>query len=365
MAIVVPYIGHRFHTPSMMAVMQCVVLARQGLQVQVFSAQELQPPDAALYRGDGRELVLPQLDAQAWANILPRGVGMTISDQRFSLAGRWRNLLPKVAAFDPDVVLLVGLYSPLAAALYEVRPSLGISVNTVAPIAPLDVWLSSDQNPARREVWGGSFAPPQPVFHPYRVLRAKTGARLPRAALGLDDADLVWITAGFRLEHEIRGEWADRMLDLMSRHPRVIWLLAGGEGKLPAALRKTPAGRVRALPTRDDLPAVFRCADVYVNPPRMGGGFSVAEAMAEGLPVTTFAGSDGGDKLGERALRDMDAYFAQLEALTESPELRRETGQALRQRFAERFDLEASGPALLAACRQAIALAAERLTGSS
>ena len=364
-ALVVPHIGHQFHTPSMMAVEQCVVLAHEGLQVRIFSAQELTPPDAALFRGDGRELKLPPLNAQAWTTLLPAGVGMTVSDSRFGLQGRWRNLMPVLAGFDPDVVLLVGLYSPLAAALHTLRPVVGISVNTVPPIAPLDIWLTADTDLTQRHVWGGRFPPPIPVYHPWRVKRSVKQWQVTRTALGLDETTVVWVTAGFRLEHEIKGDWANRMLQLMSRYPQVAWLLVGGEPKLPDALRQAAPGRVRALGTRDDVPGIFRCADIFVNPPRMGGGFSVAEAMAEGLPVTSLSGSDGGDKVGELALPDIDRYMERLAALTENPTLRTETGQAMRKRFAERFDLEASGPALLAAFRQAATLARERLTGPS
>lgn len=364
-AVVVPYIGHQFHTPSVMAVEQCAVLAREGLQVRIFSAQELVPPDASLYRGDSLELTLPRLDTKAWANILPAGVGMTISDSRFSLPGRWRNLMPVLADFNPDVVLLVGLYSPLAAALYAVRPVVGISVNSVAPISPLDVWLTADLDAGDKEAWGGIFPRPLPIFHPWRVRHSRKRSNVTRAEFGLDETAVVWITAGFRLEREIRTDWANRMLQLMSLHPRVVWLLVGGEGKLPEALQHAPPGRVRALATRNDLPGILRCADIYVNPPRMGGGFSVAEAMAEGLPVTAFAASDGGDKVGELALTDMNAYMERLVALTENPELRSATGERLHQRFNERFDINASGPALLAACRQASALAGDRLTKPS
>ena len=364
-AVVLPYIGHQFHTPSMMGVEQAIVLARAGCEVRIFSAQELMPPDAALFRGDGRELLLPALDAQAWAGILPAGVGMTIADSRYSLPGRWASQMTALAAFDPDVVLPVGLYSPLAAAMYALRPVVGISVNTVAPIAPLDLWLTADPQAERSPAWGGVFEPPLPLYHPYRIKRSSKESQLTRAALGLDETAVVWITAGFRLKREIEGLWASRMLQLMSRHPQVVWLLVGGDGELPEALRQATPGRVRALATRDDLPGVFRCCDIYVNPPRMGGGFSVAEAMAEALPVTAFANSDGGDKLGDLALSDLDAYLARLAALSEDPELRRSIGQALQQRFNERLDLAASGPALLAACRQAADLARDRLTKSS
>lgn len=361
-AVVVPYVGHQFHTPSVMAVEQCAVLALAGLQVRLFSAQELAPPDAPLFRGDGRELLLPPLDTHAWQQLLPAGVDMTISDTRFGLPGRWRNLVNILAGFDPDVVLLVGLYSPLAAALHTVRPVVGISVNTVPPIAPVDVWLTSDPTLAGRETWGTTFPPPRPVFHPWRVKRSKKQWPVTRTEFGLDDRTVIWITAGFRLEHEINGEWASRMLQLMSRLPQVVWLLAGGEGVLPSALQAAARGRVRALATRGDLPGIFRCSDVYVNPPRMGGGFSVAEAMAEGLAVTTFAGSDGGDKVGDLALSDMNAYMERLADLTENPGLRIAMGETLRKRFAERFDIEASGPALIAACKQAATLASDRLT---
>jgi hypothetical protein len=172
-AVVVPYVGHRFHTPSMMAVEQCIVLAREGIQVQIFSAQELLPADAALYRGDGRRLVLPPLQPKSWAGILPAGINMTISDSRYSLPGRWRNLMPALAAFDPDVVLLVGLYSPLAGALHSVRPVVGISVNTVAPIAPLDVWLTAQPATERGETWGGTVS-----------VAASRASPLPRQAPG-------------------------------------------------------------------------------------------------------------------------------------------------------------------------------------
>ena len=364
-AIVVPYVGNQFHTPSVMAVEQCAVLAREGLQVQLYSAQELMPPDAALFRGDGRELALPPLNAQAWASLLPDGVRMTISDSRFGLPGRWRKLMPALAGFDPDVVLLVGLYSPLAAALHTIRPLVAMSVNTVPPIAPADIWLTADTALECREAWGEIFAPPLPVYHPWRVKRSRKQWPVTRAELGLSETAVIWITAGFRLEHEIKPEWASRMLRLMSRHPDVVWLVIGGEGRLPPALQQAPPARVRTLATRKDLSGILRICDIYVNPPRMGGGLSVAEAMAEGMAVVSLAGSDGGDKLGEQALPDLDACMERLAALTENPGLRAETGQALRRRFDELFDIEASGPALLAACRQAVDLARPRLTKPS
>jgi glycosyltransferase involved in cell wall biosynthesis len=109
------------------------------------------------------------------------------------------------------------------------------------------------------------------------------------------------------------------------------------------------------------MAAVLSVCDIYVNPPRMGGGFSVAEAMAAKLPVLAFGGSDGGDKVGALALADSGAYMERLAALTENSALRSEMGHALHARFVERFDLEASGPSLIGACELAATHAAGRL----
>lgn len=363
-AIVTPYAGNRFHTPSVMTTNQCTVLARENRRVHVFSCQELLPPEIPLYRGDGGGVLLPPPNLATWENTLPAGVGISFSDSRFSLTPRWRDMLPLVASFDPDVVLLVGLYSPLAAALYTVRPVVGLSVNTVPPIAPTDVWLTANETEAGQplEPWNSAFPPSQARFHPYRVHHHQGPWRVSRTELELSEEAVVWITTGFRLKNEVSGSWAARMVELLSRYPHAVWLLVGGDGTLPEALLRAPPGRIRALATRDDAVGVLALCDIYVNPPRMGGGFSVAEAMAEGLPALAFASSDGGDKVGELALTEMDAYFSRLADLTENPTLRSEMGQALRARFAERFDLNSSGPNLIAACEQAAANAEKRLT---
>ena len=365
LAAVVPYVGNQFHTPSVMAAVQCTLLAREGLQVRIFSAQELTPPENALFRGDAGVPSLPALDLEGWVRALPAGLSMTVSDARFSLSGRWRNMMPVLADFDPDAVLMVGFYSPLAAALYRVRPVVGISVNTVPPIAPVDVWLTADPAAPAAQAWGEVFPPSHAIYHPQRLRRESKRWGVTRAQLGMSETDVIWVTAGFRLEHEISGEWAARMLDLLSRHHGVCWLLVGGEGKMPPALRQAAPGRVRVLPTREDISGILRLCDIFVNPPRMGGGFSVAEAMAEAMPVTAFAGSDGGDKVGPLAIEGIDAYVERLAALTRAPDLRAAMGETLRRRFAEHFDSASSGPALLAAFKEAAARARVRLSSAA
>ena len=150
------------------------------------------------------------------------------------------------------------------------------------------------------------------------------------------------------------------MMDELKIRPHVVWLLVGGNGQLPPALAQAPREQMRVLSIRPDIGGILQLSDIYVNPPRMGGGFSVAEAMAAGLPVVSFADSDGGDKVGDLALGSMDDYMQRLAVLTSTPALRGEIGQALRARFDQRCDLAASGPSLMAAFERASAAASVR-----
>ena len=367
-AVVVPHIGNAMHTPTVLAVHQCELLARSGREVRIYSCQELWPPDMPLFHGCGGGANLPGPDGEHWQRALPQGVTMSVSDPRFSLRSRWLGLLPAVADFDPDVVLFVGLYSPLAGALHAVRPVVGLCTNAVPPLAPVDVWLSADEATCgtTREIWNGAFPDPLACFHPQRIKVTKGPFALKRSDIGLAQHAQVWVTVGFRLEQEVSAAWATRMLETLARHPNAVWLLVGcNNGVAPTSLQRAPPGRVVALAPRPDVPAILSLCDVYVNPPRIGGGFSVLEAMASGLPIVSFANSDGGDKVGDLAVADDDAYFRRIAELCARPELRTAMGSRMRERFLRRFDLEGSGPRLLAACELAANCAQERLSRSS
>jgi glycosyltransferase involved in cell wall biosynthesis len=224
-------------------------------------------------------------------------------------------------------------------------------------MAPVDVWLSADPARAGHDdtEWGAALPPAHGYHHPFRVKLKPVSAPVARAELGITDGQVVIVTVGARLPHEIDGPWAQIMLDVMARNPNAVWLLVGGVGTVPPALAAARPGQVCTLAQSNELRSIYRCCDLFVNPPRIGGGFSVAEAMGEGLPVLALAGSDAGSKLGGDAMADEASFFAMLEAMLSSPELRSTTGAEMRRRFTQTLDLESSGPSLRAACELALA----------
>lgn len=366
-ALVAPFVGPASHPPTLLALQNAGILQRLGMAVHVFACQELLIPHMPDYLGSNGRVSASAPDLDELRRLIPAGIAMTLADDRFTLQRRWLDMLGAVAAFDPDLVLFVGLSSPFVAPLYDSRPVLGLCIHAVAPMAPVDVWLTADRTLAGTTslAWAAAFPPAWGHYHPYRIPSRPTGTPMPRAQLSIAAQDLVLVTVGARLGAEIAGEWAAGMTDLLAQGPDIRWLLIGGPGHLPPALAGIEAAQLRLIPHCDDVRALLRCADIYVNPVRLGGGFSVAEAMAEGLPCLALAGSDGGNKLGEHAAPSMAAYFQTLRLLIDDPAARREMGLTLRRLFADTLDLDQSGPSLLAACEATLARFRERATASA
>jgi hypothetical protein len=367
-AVLAPFIGPAGHAPSALALAHARLLRQLGRAVHVFSAQELLMPDMPQYLGNMGRVTTPAPVLDALAASLPEGVQMTLGDAGFSLTRRWQDMLDAVAAFDPDLVLFVGLYSPSVAPLYAARPVLGLCVHSVAPMAPVDVWLTAAAELAgpAPTPWMPALPPAWGHHHPFRIAADPPSAVAPcRRQLGLAQDDVVLVTVGARLGQEIAGDWAARMAALLAPPSRLVWLLVGGAGDVPEALRDVDPARLRCLAHRHDLRAVLRCCDIYLNPPRLGGGFSVAEAMAEALPAIAFAGSDGGNKLGDHAVETTEAYFARLRALIDRPDMRMAAGAAMRDLFDATLDLARSSPSLLEAAGVARDLFQIRCAASS
>lgn len=363
-ALLAPGIGQTSHPPTVTAFQQVRLLAEQGCQVGLFSAQELLLPDMGWYMGNRGEILMSAPLVAQLATCLPRGTSCELADPRQSLMWRWQETGHELARFAPDVVLFVGLFSPLLGALFARYPVLGLCCHSMAPMAQVDLWLAAEA----RDIDAGQprtpwlplpAAPAQP--HPWRVWLPPAGGPVTRAEFGCHDGQLLLISVGARLAHEIDAEWGRAVGQLLLAHPNCVWLLVGGTASLPPALAHLPAERLRLLPHQPNIRGWLRCADIYLNPNRIGGGFSVAEAMAEGLPTLSLSDSDGGAKLGAHAVPDVPTYMTRLRALMSSASLRQQIGQTLRAEFAATLDMSQSGPALLAACQRARQLGEQRL----
>lgn len=118
-----------------------------------------------------------------------------------------------------------------------------------------------------------------------------------RKKYGLTDEDVVVITVGERLQSEMSNELAEQMCELMCSDNKVKWLIVGCN-EFPYINRNYKdliSRNVIFIGYENDLPGLYGICDIYLNPPRTGGGSSVAWAAQQGLAIASpLKAGDGG-----------------------------------------------------------------------
>lgn len=322
-------------------------------ELHAFSAQEVNIPAISSYHG-GHISLMPLAADPAKLNLKGSGqADISLPNTLYSLRVRFQQLLQAIDTYNPDVIIFVGLMSPMVFKLYERYPIVALSVHALAPVTPVDVWLSAA--PETETACWPALPVPQAMDFPFRFWPTATQQVQDQQATGLPTDGTLLVTIGFRLDQEISSPWREQMLDFLDQHPDTHWLLLGVNPNVP--MHDLPRhSRVLRAPPVTNLQAWLKDCDICVNPPRLGGGGSVAMAMEQGLAVISHANGDGGDKVGAYAQENDEAYFSLLTQWVKNPESRRQAGDELKHRFHERLDFSGEKPPkrLLEACHLAI-----------
>ncbi|MBC7648868.1 MAG: hypothetical protein H7197_07120 [Vitreoscilla sp.] len=353
-AIYTPQVVGNAHGGTTLTLNMMSILTRLGLACQVFSAQEANILDANSHSGGIEFLGQVAVEAESLVLNVPGSMQIVLPNVDLSLRLRFEQVLAAIHAYQPDVVIFVGFMSPLVYSLYESYPVVGLSIHALPPIAPVDVWLSAD--PTGDSALWRDLPAPQMTHYPFRFWPQGKAVPIDRMRWQIPASAVMLITTGSRLDTEMPVWWADRMLAFLEAHQDVHWLLVGiPDGWQHPSL--SAHSRIHGNTKQLALEAWLAACDIYINPPRIGGGATVAMAMEQGLAVLSLANSDGGDKLGRWAAASVDAYFDQLSTWVGDSTLRQQVGIALKARFDERLDVSSiqAQDGLIAACRAAMA----------
>jgi glycosyltransferase involved in cell wall biosynthesis len=160
-----------------------------------------------------------------------------------------------------------------------------------------------------------------------------------RRALSLPEDAVVVIAVG---RDDPMKNWPGMLAAAEAAAAQKVWLIAVGDGteQLPAGSRRTLLGR------REDMPALYAAADIFMLASDFGEGTSVAlsEAMASGLPVVvTDVGDNGAIADGAGAVvppRDASALARALAQLAADPGLQARAGSAARARAVCQFGVD-------------------------
>lgn len=369
-AVVAPSLSSAFHAPTTMALQHARLLASHGCEVSMFGAQEFQMLDMAQWLGVPRAMNLDPAEPAQWP---PSGVAVPVvlAPRQLLSEGRWRQLLREIEVFAPDVVFFIGPYSPLLEALHARYPVAGLGTNALAPIGPMDVWLAPEcaeqslnsSEGAFKGVCGGPWRDhdvSRRIRYTHRFAFDEPVQAMERSSLQLPQDACVWVTVGTRLHSELNAVWVGEVRQVLDRNPGARWLLVGQERQQLQGLGLDHP-QILIRPFERQVQHLLKACDLYLNPPRRGGGHSVACAMFNGLAVLSMRTGDGGDKVGPWGAADGADYFERLQRLSEQPEELRALGLTMQKRFAATFDMLRAGDFLLHSMHHTMEWGASRL----
>ncbi len=108
--------------------------------------------------------------------------------------------------------------------------------------------------------------------------------KFSRKEKNLPENQFLLVVVGIRLEFEVDSKFMDMLSDVCGKGCHVVF--AGIMDNYDRLMEEYPVVSANSSFTGycDDILALMEICDLYVNPDRLGGGFSVIEAFAKGRP---------------------------------------------------------------------------------
>ncbi|AUM96499.1 TPA: glycosyltransferase [Clostridium botulinum] len=155
--------------------------------------------------------------------------------------------------------------------------------------------------------------------------------------IGLKEDSFVMVTVGNRLNAEISNEFIDLITSFIIEKNNVAWLLVG-PNDIPYIMKEyknlIEQRKIIKIDYEEDLPALYKICDVYINPIRNGGAGSVSIAMQTGIPaIVEKTSQDSVFIIGEENCvdDDKDLYMDELLKLYEDESYKKYKGDSMKK----------------------------------
>jgi hypothetical protein len=235
-------------------------------------------------------------------------------------------------------------------------PSLMFTCGDVAPAQFADVYWYCHEADYIEGLWRRQGAPAAFAAN-YRQTRSAPFEKVApinrrsKTDLGFNPDDTVITTVGNRLGVDIDQAFVDGVAGLVLARPNVRWLMIGKLQDYWVDAFGSVLGPQFAYVDYDkDLAGLLAATDIFANPFRAGGGNTALLAIDAGAVVMTRSdlGDVGAFVPATHRAQGVEAYLAELEALTDHPALRAARLAEQQALLARRLDLDNFGRELKA-----------------
>lgn len=295
-----------YHAPTKMAMDFMVTLKKMGYEIFVFIC----PNDNGL-----PDELWHDVQGSSTSGALKNGIwkisyqGCLFEGYQINMdeAGikEYRMMLSIIYTWNPMFVFSLGVANPVADLAGRFTTLVAGEVSTTCPVSEGQILLRLDKGEEELEQEFAKVLKQENQVQFFMkekmpVIIENTTADYTRADAGLPDDRFLAAIVGNRLDTEIKDDFITIMYRMLETIPNLDFVIIGEASKTREKLADSRyENRIHFLGYRVNLMQVYSILDLYVNPDRLGGGFSSAMALTAGIPIVTLPDCDVAYNVGE------------------------------------------------------------------
>lgn len=201
-----------------------------------------------------------------------------------------RTLLHELHTTPPYEIIVIGDHSVIGDLCSHVIPTICIPLTfSTLPKKEHQYVVTSryltDDN--RHALWKEGYQPDSIIESTFTFEMRPQTITLTRAELKLPEDKFLLAIIGLRLDADVSSAFLASMEQLFADDIHLVF--AGYYEKYEELCKKSSAFKKHTsfIGYQNDVLALMEICDLYVNPPRIGGGYSIAEAFSKGVPGVT------------------------------------------------------------------------------
>jgi hypothetical protein len=204
-------------------------------------------------------------------------------------------ILNTLSNFAPDTILVVGDSIASAEIASHFWPVICWPSTQTEPIssAPVQIYRSKEPHKPQIDWKKLKLEPPQLVPQDFDTQNNIPNTKnIDRETLNIPEDAFVFVLVGARIKYELSPEFQDILTHIIQTDPKVFILIVGTDDFDITPNLHTHKNRLRLVKYTKSLRALIGVCDVFLNPPRQGGGGAAYLAVLESLPIVTLEDCD-------------------------------------------------------------------------
>lgn len=214
----------------------------------------------------------------------------------------YQKMLDWIYTYNPLFVFNMGIINSITELAKQFTTVVTMDMSTKCPISEGNILIRKARVPEMEEEYKRCLTSKQKqVFLEQKmpVVIEKNYTICTREELGLPKDKFLVAIVGNRLDSEINTAFMDIMKDILEKTNDVVFVVIGDVNDIKEYFKEEIfENKIYYLGYCENLMGVYSTMNLYLNPKRLGGGWSSIMAIIGGVPVVTLPNCDVADNCG-------------------------------------------------------------------